>query len=96
MSRRLLATTKMSSRGQIVVPEEFREKMRLEPGTQFMVLSEGDALIFKIIAPPPKEDLTALLANVRKQTKEVGIKKEEINDVIESARKLTKKKNKHD
>lgn len=91
MSRRLLATTKMSSRGQVVVPEEFREKMGLEPGTQFMVLCEGDALIFKTIAPPPKKDLAVLLAKVRKQVKEAGIKKEEIDEIIKEARKIAKK-----
>jgi len=88
MSRRLLATTKMSSRGQVVVPEEFREKMGLEEGTQFMVLCEGDALIFKIIMPPPKKDLTAMLARVRKQA---GIKQEEIAALVKEARKIAKK-----
>lgn len=91
MARRLLATTKMSSRGQVVVPEEFRQKMGLEEGTQFMVLCEGDALIFKIIMPPPKKDLTAMLARVRKQVKEAGIKQEEIAALVKEARKIAKK-----
>ncbi|WP_251365872.1 AbrB/MazE/SpoVT family DNA-binding domain-containing protein [Coxiella-like endosymbiont of Rhipicephalus sanguineus] len=38
MMLRQLATTKMSSRGQIVIAEEIREQLGLETGTKFVVL----------------------------------------------------------
>lgn len=90
MARRL-ATTKLSSKGQIVVPEEFRKKMGLETGTEFIVISEGDALIFKTIAPPPKKDITQLLAKVKKQVKESGLTKEALELFIKDERKKSRK-----
>lgn len=88
---RQLATTKLSSKGQIVIPEEFRKKMGLETGTEFIVLSEDDALIFKIIAPPPKKDITELLAKVRKQVKESGLTRDELGLLIKNERKKLNK-----
>lgn len=41
---RQIATTKLSSKGQIVIPEEFRKKMGLEAGTQFVVFLESQNL----------------------------------------------------
>ena len=37
-----LATTRLSSKGQVVIPEEIRTALGLGPGTRFVVLSEGD------------------------------------------------------
>ncbi len=31
-----VATTKLSSKGQVVIPENIREKLRLEAGVQFV------------------------------------------------------------
>lgn len=37
------ATTKLSSRGQVVIPEEIRISLGLNEGDQFVVIGEGDA-----------------------------------------------------
>ena len=37
-----VSTTKMSSKGQVVIPEEVRKALNLQTGTQFVVLGEGD------------------------------------------------------
>jgi AbrB family looped-hinge helix DNA binding protein len=36
-----LATTRMSSKGQIVIPEEVRKRLYLKTGAQFVVVGEG-------------------------------------------------------
>jgi len=46
------ATTKMSSKGQIVIPEEIRKQLKLKSGTQFMVLGQRDVVILKTLSPP--------------------------------------------
>ncbi|WP_082160420.1 AbrB/MazE/SpoVT family DNA-binding domain-containing protein [Candidatus Coxiella mudrowiae] len=66
MMSRQLATTKMSSRGQIVIPEEIREQLGLETGTKFVVIAENDTVVLKTITPPSKKELKALLSKVRK------------------------------
>jgi len=48
--------TRMSSRGQVVIPQGIRKKMGLEEGAQFMVFCDGDNLLMKPVLTP---DMTA-------------------------------------
>ena len=45
----LNATTKMSSKGQVVIPEAIRNALGLEAGSEFVVVAEGDVVILKTI-----------------------------------------------
>lgn len=45
-------TTKLSSKGQVVIPEVIREQLHLKEGDQFVVIGQGDTVIFKRITPP--------------------------------------------
>lgn len=40
-----LATTRMGEKGQLTLPKEYRDAIRLEPGAPVAVLRVGDALI---------------------------------------------------
>ena len=40
-----LATTKMSSKGQVVIPEDIRKRLKLKAGSQFIVVGENDVVI---------------------------------------------------
>ena len=64
-----VSTTKLSSKGQVVIPEEIRQRLGLEAGTQFVVVGEGDAVILRVITPPSKAELTSLLRQARTQAK---------------------------
>ena len=44
--------TKMSSKGQIVIPQDIRNKMRLSEGSKFAVVSVKDTIILKKLEPP--------------------------------------------
>ena len=48
------ATTKLSSKGQVVIPEEARNDLGLNEGDQFVVIGQGDAVILKVITPPSR------------------------------------------
>ena len=41
------AQTKLSAKGQVVIPVELREKMRLVPGTRFEILEKGGEIRLK-------------------------------------------------
>ncbi len=81
-----LATTKMSSKGQVVIPEDIRKRLRLKAGSQFVVVGENDVVILKAISPPSMEDFDALIAEARQKGKEAGLKPSDITAAIAKAR----------
>lgn len=81
-----LATTRMSSKGQIVIPENIRKQLNLKEGTQFVVVGENDVVMLKTIEPPIIEDFDNLIQQARAQAKNVGLKKSDIKAAIKKAR----------
>lgn len=81
-----IATTKMSSKGQVVIPEIIRKQLNLGTGAQFIVVGEKDVVILKSIAPPSLDEFGDLIADARKRGKQAGIKKSDIKDAILKAR----------
>ncbi len=47
MSDILVETTKLSEKGQVVIPKDFRKKMGLKPGNQFLVIAAQEAIILQ-------------------------------------------------
>ena len=85
-----IATTKMSSKGQVVIPENIRKKLNLKAGAQFVVIGENDIVILKSISPPSLDEFDSLIAKARKQGKQAGIKKSDISDAISKVRGVKK------
>ena len=81
-----LSTTKLSTRGQVVIPEEIRDRLGLEPGAQFVVIGEGDVVVLKTLKPPRPEELKALLDKVQKAAAAAGVTQEDIEEVIREVR----------
>ncbi len=81
-----LATTKMSSKGQVVIPEDVRKRLNLKAGTQFVVVGDSDVVILKAITPPSMDEFDGLIANAHRQAKAAGLKKSDIADAIAEAR----------
>ena len=82
-----IATTKMSSKGQVVIPEEVRKRLGLESGSQFVVLGHDDTVILKSITQPSMADFPRLLAKTRKAVKEAGITPKDLEKIVKEARK---------
>ena len=84
-------TIKMSSRGQIVIPQDIREELKAGEGTIFSVVSAKDAIILKRISIPSKEDLIkeieAIALEGRKRAEKLGIKESDVPKFIQKARK---------
>lgn len=81
-----LATAKMSSKGQIVIPEEIREKLGLKLGSLFVVMGEKDVVILKTITPPSMKEFDTIVGNIRKQAKSAGLKPLDIETAIKKVR----------
>ena len=56
-----VAITKLSSKGQIVIPKELREILGLETGEVFAMFGEGDTIILKRLSLPTDREFEELL-----------------------------------
>jgi AbrB family looped-hinge helix DNA binding protein len=83
-----LATTRMSSKGQIVIPEEIRERLDLRPGTQFVVVGNRDVVILKTIMPPSRKAFDELVFRARTQARKAGLRKSDVRAAISKVRGL--------
>ena len=81
-----LATTKMSSKGQVVIPESIRKRLGLKAGAQFVVVGDKDVVILKAISPPSMEDFDALIFEARKQARKTGMKRSDITAAVAKVR----------
>ena len=81
-----LATTRMSSRGQVVIPEDVRGRLGLEEGVQFVVVGEGDVVILKTITPPSMEGFDSLIRKARQQARTSGMKQSDVARAVAKAR----------
>jgi AbrB family looped-hinge helix DNA binding protein len=82
-----VATTRMSSKGQVVIPEGVRKALGLEVGAQFVVLGDGDTVVLKRIAVPAKSELRAMVGKVRSQARRASIKPSDIGDAVRHVRR---------
>ena len=81
-----VATTKMSSKGQVVIPEGIRKRLGLITGSQFVVVGEKDTVIFKAISAPTLADFGELVSEARRQARQAGMTRSDVATAIREAR----------
>ncbi len=81
------STTTLSSKGQVVIPEEIRERLGLKPGTQFVVVADRDAVVLKVLNAPKLDDFAELLAHARKSARESGMRRSDVAAAIKKVRR---------
>jgi AbrB family looped-hinge helix DNA binding protein len=81
-----VATTRMSSKGQVVIPEEIRDRLGLKAGTQFVVVGNRDGVILKAISAPSVKEFNDLLGQVRKQARRAGLRKADVEAAVARVR----------
>jgi len=81
------ATTTLSSKGQVVIPEEIRVRLGLKPGARFVVLGDRDVVIFKVLEPPALEDFDALVGRARQVARATGLKRADIAKAVATGRR---------
>jgi AbrB family looped-hinge helix DNA binding protein len=83
--------TRMSSRGQVVIPQEIRESKGLKDGERFLVYDTEDAIILKRISDLKEkedmEDFEKTFAKAWKIAKERKITKRDVEREIARYRK---------
>ena len=81
------ATTTLSSKGQVVIPEAIRDRLGLTTGVQFVVVADRDVVILKVLAPPSLKDFAALSAQARRAAKAAGLKRADVARAIAKVRR---------
>ena len=82
-----VATTRMSSKGQVVIPETIRKRLNLEEGAQFVVVGDADVIILKAISQPDLGEFDTLIQQARQQAKMAGLKRKDVQSALAKARK---------
>jgi len=81
------ATTTLSSKGQVVIPEEIRNRLGLKAGTQFVVLGDGDVVIFKTLEAPSRDEFANLVREARLAAKRSGMKPADVSKAVAKVRR---------
>ena len=81
--------TVMSEKGQIVIPKDMRERLKLGPKTKLLIYGHGDTLILrKLVVPDVESEMKALW---RKIDQKIGRKRrltqKEIDEEIHAYRR---------
>ncbi len=81
----------MSEKGQVVIPKDMREKLKLGPKTKLLVYGHGDTLILKkLVVPNVESELKALWSEIdQKIGKKRRPTQKEIDEEIHANRKLS-------
>ena len=79
--------TSISSRGQVVIPQNLREKLKICEGEKFVVIGEGNTIILKKLEMPSFDGFDKLLRKTREFAKNKGLKEKDIEEAINATRK---------
>ncbi len=77
---------KISSKGQVVIPSEIREKMNLEEGNLLIVLDSNDTICLKKLELPKIKSWEEVTKPFRKAAKKSGFTKNDLDRVIEKSK----------
>ena len=79
--------TSLSSRGQIVIPQGLRNKMRIREGEKFVVIGEDNTIVLKKLEMPYFSGIDKLLKKTRDFAKKKGIKPSDVEEAVKHTRK---------
>jgi len=80
------ATTRLSSKGQVVIPEVIRDRLGLKPGDQFVVLGDRDVVILKVIQTPNLSEFDEIVGRAREAAKRAGLRRKDVAQAIKRVR----------
>ena len=85
METEIVEIGKISSRGQIAIPADIRDRLGLREGEKVLFLTEGETLIMKKVVPKTFAEITKPLKEAAKKS---GLKEKEVQRAIKRFRKI--------
>jgi len=83
---RMIELSKLSSKGQVVIPRSLRLKMGLKEGDRLIMFSSGDLIILRKVEGE-KSILGALSQFAREKAKKLNIDEKDVSEAVSWARK---------
>jgi AbrB family looped-hinge helix DNA binding protein len=80
------ATTKLSSKGQVVIPEAIRVNLKLKTGDSFLVYGKDDTIVFKAAPDPSNDEFEAILAEAKDFARKIRLKASDVTKAIKRVR----------
>ncbi len=81
-----LEITSMSTKGQIVIPNDIRSALKVQAGSKFIVLTDGKNILLKPIEQPKIEVFNDLIDKSQKYVKKNSIKQSSLKSLIKKVR----------
>jgi len=79
--------TRISEKGQVVIPSALRRGMGIKKSDQFLVFGEGDTVILKKIEKPAiQQSFAELTRPLKKAAKKAGLTKKDVERAIRDVR----------
>jgi len=82
----ILEVTSVSTRGQVVIPNDIRDNMNLKPGTKMIIIQEGDNILLKPIKTPRMSQFDKIIAIGDKVRNELNLKESDVDKAINNLR----------
>ena len=79
--------TRISEKGQVVIPSSLRKEMRIKKSDQFLIFGEnGTVILKKIEKPAMKKTFDEIAKPLQKAAKQVELKKSDLKKAIREVR----------
>ncbi|MDD5650890.1 MAG: AbrB/MazE/SpoVT family DNA-binding domain-containing protein [Candidatus Nanoarchaeia archaeon] len=82
-----LEITTLSSRGQIVIPQDMRDELNLKIGEKFIIAKKDGIIILKKLELGEFKDFEKVLKKTQSFVKEKGIEQKDLDEAIKRVRK---------
>ena len=80
------ATTKLSSKGQVVIPEAIRVNLKLKTGDSFLVYGKDDTIVFKAAPDSLKNEFEEIMAEAKDFARKAKLKLADVSNAIKRVR----------
>jgi len=81
-----IQVTSVSSKGQVVIPNDIRETMGISIGMKMIIFTDGDNLLLKPIQRPHFETFKKLVKKSKQFITKTGFKKANVQKLIKQVR----------
>jgi len=82
--------TKLSQKGQVVIPNTVRRQLGLKQGMKFLVVGVGDMIVLRRLeVSEERSRLKQVLTESRRKAEKVGFSSKEIEGFIRETRKVS-------